>query len=59
VEKSERERGYYLHPELYGAPEEKSSAWARHPDLMKQMKGPQVPSHSSNKPVAQALAAHP
>jgi hypothetical protein len=54
VEKSERERGYYIRPELYGAPEEKSIAWARHPELMKRMKGSQVPSHPANKPVAQA-----
>jgi hypothetical protein len=51
VEKSEGERGYYIHPELFGAPEEKSIAWARHPDLMKRMKGPHVPSHSANTPV--------
>jgi len=35
---------------------EKSIAWARHPGLMKRMKGPQVPSHPAKKPVAQALA---
>jgi hypothetical protein len=55
VEKSERERGYYIRPELYGAPGEKSIAWVRHPQLRKRMKGPQVPSHPENKPVAQAL----
>jgi hypothetical protein len=38
VEKSERERGYYIHPELYGAPEEKGIEWARHPAMMKRMK---------------------
>jgi len=59
VEKSERERGYYIRPELYGAPEEKSIAWVRHPESMKRMKGPPVPSHPANKPVAQAQAAHP
>ena len=37
-EKSARERGHYLHPELYGAPEEASIAWARHPETMKRMK---------------------
>ncbi len=35
VEKPERERGYYLTPELHGAPPEKSIEWARHPQLMK------------------------
>jgi hypothetical protein len=29
--KSEKERGFYLHPELFGAPPEKSIAAARHP----------------------------
>jgi hypothetical protein len=33
--KPEKERGSYLHPELYGAPAEKSIAWARHPETMK------------------------
>jgi hypothetical protein len=36
--KPEKERGSYLHPELYGAPEEKSIAWARHPETMKRAK---------------------
>ena len=31
-------RGFYLHPELYGAPEEKQIQWARHPDIMKRAK---------------------
>ena len=54
VEKSERERGYYLHPELYGAPEEKSTAWARHPETMKQAKGRTSSALSMNKPTAHA-----
>jgi hypothetical protein len=37
VEKPENERGYYLHPELYGAPPEKSIEWASHPDAMRRM----------------------
>jgi hypothetical protein len=36
--KSDRERGFYLAPELFGAPAEKSIAWARHPETMKRMK---------------------
>lgn len=36
--KPEKERGSYLHPELFGAPEEKSIAWARHPETMKRAK---------------------
>lgn len=38
VDKSERERGYYLHPDLYGAPEQKGMEWARRPEFMKRMK---------------------
>jgi len=38
VDKPENERDYYLHPELYGAPEEKGIGWARHPEMMKRMK---------------------
>ncbi|MGO9273843.1 MAG: hypothetical protein ACLQOO_26985, partial [Terriglobia bacterium] len=38
VAKSDRERGYYIHPELYGAPEEKGIEWARRPEMMKRMK---------------------
>ena len=36
--KSEKERGLYLHPELFGAPLEKSIGAARHPGVMKLMK---------------------
>jgi TGF-beta propeptide len=38
VEKPEVERGFYLHPELYGAPEEKGVLWANAPRAMKQWK---------------------
>jgi hypothetical protein len=37
-DKSDQERGHYLHPELFNQPEEKSVEWARHPELMRQMK---------------------
>jgi hypothetical protein len=37
-EKNARERGHYLHPELYGAPEEASIEWVRHPQAMKRLK---------------------
>jgi hypothetical protein len=47
-EKNARERGYYLHPELYGAPEEKGIQWARHPEMMKRMKEHRA---SATKPV--------
>ncbi|MBZ5615535.1 MAG: hypothetical protein LAO23_16120 [Acidobacteriia bacterium] len=37
-QKNARERGHYIHPELYGAPEETGIGWARHPEMMKHMK---------------------
>jgi hypothetical protein len=37
-EKDSRDRGHYIRPELYGAPEEASVAWARHPGTMKRIK---------------------
>ena len=36
--KSDRERGFYLHPELYGQPEDKQIEWARHPNTMRRIK---------------------
>ncbi len=37
-EKPERERGYYIHPELFGQPEEKRTDRARHPQQMQQLR---------------------
>jgi len=37
-QKNARERGRYLNPDLYGAPEESSVEWARHPQMMKRLK---------------------
>ncbi|MBA3355497.1 MAG: hypothetical protein H0U18_06060 [Pyrinomonadaceae bacterium] len=36
--KPDPERGYYIHPELYDQPDERNVEWARHPELMKQVK---------------------
>jgi hypothetical protein len=36
--KSARERGYYIHPELYGAPQERGIAWARYPETPRPVK---------------------
>jgi trimeric autotransporter adhesin len=36
--KNARERGFYLHPELYGAPQQKSIERARHLRMMQRMK---------------------
>jgi hypothetical protein len=38
VEKPPKERGFYLNPELFGAPPERSINWACNPQLMKRMK---------------------
>jgi hypothetical protein len=35
--KEARLRGFYTHPELYGAPREKQIEWARHPRMMKRI----------------------
>ena len=45
-EKGASERGYYLNPELFGAPEEKSVDWARHPALMRQLAAKQAGRHA-------------
>ena len=37
-DKTERERGFYLNPEGYNQPEERSIEWARHPEMMRQLK---------------------
>jgi hypothetical protein len=36
-EKEARMKGFYIHPELFGAPAEKQIEWARHPKVMKQL----------------------
>ena len=36
--KNDRERGFYLHPELYSQPDEKQIEWARHPEMMRRLK---------------------
>jgi len=54
VQKPANERGFYLHPELYGAPQEKGILWARHPGMMKRMKERPGPPHPANRSVAQA-----
>jgi len=58
-QKNDRERGFYLHPELYGQPEEKQVEWARHPDLMRRVKHRRASrSRASNSETSsQALAA--
>ena len=37
-EKDAIERGFYLNPDLYGAPAKKGIEWARHPEVMKELR---------------------
>jgi hypothetical protein len=41
-QKDARLRGFYIHPDLFGAPPEKQIEWARHPQTMKQIKETQA-----------------
>jgi hypothetical protein len=50
-EKNSRERGHYIHPELYGAPGEKAVEWARHPDVMSRMKEMRTQQQAKVSPV--------
>jgi hypothetical protein len=51
-EKNARERGHYIRPEFYGAPEEASIAWARHPESMKRIKEMREQPNSPRAPTA-------
>jgi hypothetical protein len=56
-QKPVNERGFYIHPELYGQPEEKQTEWGRHPQMMRKLKAnrqqasihPQAPPQPSLK----------
>jgi hypothetical protein len=54
VDKPEQERGFYLHPALYGAPEQKGILWAIAPKAMEQWK-----RSRTNPPVIPAPPAAP
>lgn len=56
-DKPDNERGYYLEPELFGEPEEKSLHWLRYPDLMKAVK--QMKDAQSLKPNGSQATATP
>ncbi|HMB90045.1 MAG TPA: hypothetical protein VKP65_04305, partial [Rhodothermales bacterium] len=36
-DKPAKERGFYLHPKLFGEPEERSVEWARDPEIMREL----------------------
>jgi hypothetical protein len=44
-EKPPRERGYYVHPQFYGQPQERSILWARDPELMRELQAVPVRPH--------------
>ena len=47
--KAEKERGFYLHPEVFNQPEEKSIEWARHPEMMLELKQQRLDSEARIK----------
>ena len=54
-DKTELERGFYLHPEAFDQPEERSVEWARNPELMRLMKERRETAHREK---AQREKAH-
>ena len=62
-EKLTRMRGFYIRPELYGAPAEKQIEWARHPHMMQKIKEAQARQLAGAQKQAgaakQPLAAQP
>ena len=56
LEKPDREKGFYLHPELYGAPQEQAIIWARNPEMMKRRLAAQL--HSADAGAAARAGAH-
>jgi hypothetical protein len=58
VDKPANERGYFIHPELYGAPAEKSIEWARHPELMKRIKAKREEQAKEAQAMRAQLAPH-
>ncbi|HEV8482180.1 MAG TPA: hypothetical protein VGV87_01370 [Blastocatellia bacterium] len=43
-DKPEKERGYYVHPDAFGQPEERSVDWAQHPELVQRLKQTRIES---------------
>ena len=58
-QKEARLRGFYIHPELYGAAPEKQIEWARHPELMRLAKERRRPSRPVVKPATVAKSVQP
>jgi hypothetical protein len=49
-EKSKDERGYYLNPDAFNQPEEKSIQWARDPEGMQQLRQRRIEAEQMRKP---------
>jgi hypothetical protein len=58
-EKKARLRGFYTHPELYGAPPEKQIEWSRHPQMMKRIQEMRAKQLATVRAAAQPATAQP
>ncbi len=58
-EKEARLRGFYIHPELYGAPPEKQIEWARHPQMMKRVQEMRAKQQAPLRAAVQPATAQP
>jgi hypothetical protein len=58
-EKEERLRGFYIHPQLYGAPAEKQVEWGRHPQMMKKVREIRAKQQAATSVAAQSRAVQP
>jgi hypothetical protein len=58
-QKSARVRGFYIHPELYGAPANRQIEWARHPEHMKRATEGRAKARLAAKAAAQLAASVP
>jgi trimeric autotransporter adhesin len=56
-QKPSNERGFYIHPELYGQPQEKQTEWGRHPQQMQRMKAMREQKLQAENGATQAPAA--
>ena len=56
-QEKDRLRGFYIHPELYGAPLEKQIEWARHPQMMRRIQEMQARQQATIRAAAQPVAA--
>jgi hypothetical protein len=59
------ERGFYMHPELYGRPQEKQLQWARNPERMRSLKAKREAAEAARhkalgaEATNQPLSGHP